>query len=87
MWHPVPGSLLIEEGLCIIDESLLDALPEPLLKREFTLHERAIANGYIERADKEYIGLLSDLRIQRLAPGAERDGEDLLNSLLSGDGL
>ena len=41
VWHPVPGSILVEEGWGLIDEALLYALPEPLVKREYLLHERA----------------------------------------------
>ena len=37
-WHPVPGSLLVEEGWGVIDDSLLNALPPELVKREFDLH-------------------------------------------------
>jgi hypothetical protein len=37
-WMPVPGSLLVEEGWGVIDDSLLEALPEVLLRREFELH-------------------------------------------------
>jgi hypothetical protein len=37
-WIPVPGSLLHEEGWGIIDDSLLAALPEELVRREFLLH-------------------------------------------------
>ena len=40
-WMPVPGSLLVEEGWGIIDDSLLAALPEELLRREFWLHIKA----------------------------------------------
>lgn len=40
-WHPVPGSLLVEEGYGVIDESLLDKLPLELLQREFELHIKA----------------------------------------------
>jgi hypothetical protein len=47
-WHPVPGSLFINEGFDTIDDSLLAALPLDLLKREFTLTEKAIANGNID---------------------------------------
>lgn len=41
-WIPVPGSLLVEEGWGIIDDSLLQALPEELLRREFDLHMRQV---------------------------------------------
>lgn len=37
-WFPVPGSILVEEGWGVVDESLLTALPPELVKREFTLH-------------------------------------------------
>ena len=47
-WHPVPGSLLVNEGFDTIDESLLDALPLDLLKREYQLTEKALTNGYID---------------------------------------
>jgi len=40
-WHPVPGSVLVEEGWGVIDDSLLGALPENVLRREFNLHLRA----------------------------------------------
>jgi len=40
-WYPVPGSLLVEEGWGVIDESLLAVLPEQFLKREFNLHLKA----------------------------------------------
>jgi len=40
-WCPVPGSILVEEGWGVIDEALLFALPEPLLRREFDLHIKA----------------------------------------------
>lgn len=40
-WLPVPGSLLEEIGWGVIDTSLLNALPEVLLKREFALHLKA----------------------------------------------
>jgi len=40
-WHPVPGSILIEEGWGVIDDSLLAALPDELVKREFQLHMQA----------------------------------------------
>jgi hypothetical protein len=54
-WHPVPGSLLLEEGIGLIDESLLESLPEELIKREFNLHMRAIDSEYISKADDQYI--------------------------------
>jgi hypothetical protein len=41
-WIPVPGSLLNEEGWGIIDDSLLAALPEELVRREFNLHIKAL---------------------------------------------
>lgn len=41
-WHPVPGSILTEEGYGSIDTPLLDALPETLLCREFRLHMREL---------------------------------------------
>jgi hypothetical protein len=40
-WHPVPGSILKEEGWGVIDNSLLAALPPELVKREFNLHMKA----------------------------------------------
>ena len=40
-WRPVPGSILIEEGWGLIDESLLAALPPELVRREFDLHLKA----------------------------------------------
>ncbi len=40
-WHPVPGSILIEEGWGTIDDSLLAALPPDLVAREFYLHLKA----------------------------------------------
>jgi hypothetical protein len=40
-WHPVPGSLFVEEGWGVIDDSLLKALPDDLLLREFNLHLKA----------------------------------------------
>jgi hypothetical protein len=40
-WHPVPGSLLVEEGYGVIDDALLAALPYDLVKREFDLHLKA----------------------------------------------
>ena len=40
-WHPVPGSLLCEEGYGTIDDSLLSALPDSLIQREFQLHLKA----------------------------------------------
>lgn len=40
-WFPVPGSILVEEGWGVIDDSLLRALPKELLRREFDLHVRA----------------------------------------------
>ena len=40
-WHPVPGSLFIEEGWGVIDDSLLDVLPQTLLIREFHLTLKA----------------------------------------------
>jgi hypothetical protein len=42
-WHPVPGSLLVEEGWGVVDDSLLQALPLSLLKREFDLHLKAFS--------------------------------------------
>ena len=39
--HPVAGSLLVEEGYGVIDDSLLAALPPELVEREFNLHLRA----------------------------------------------
>ncbi len=44
-WHPVPGSLLILESWEAVDESLLEALPHDLFKREFQLLFKAIDNG------------------------------------------
>ena len=44
-WMPVPGSLLVEEGWGVIDDSLLDALPEYMIRREFELHIKAYCNG------------------------------------------
>jgi hypothetical protein len=49
--RPVPGSLLIQHGLDTIDDSLLLALPEELLIREFTLHLEALDNGNLELRD------------------------------------
>jgi hypothetical protein len=46
-WHPVPGSLLIEEGWGVIDDSLLAAMPADLLEREYNLHTKALDNGFI----------------------------------------
>lgn len=40
-WHPVPGSILVEEGWGVIDDALLAALPPPILEREFRLHMEA----------------------------------------------
>lgn len=40
-WMPVPGSILVEEGWGVIDEELLKALPDELVKREFRLHLEA----------------------------------------------
>lgn len=73
MLRPVPGSLLLEEGLGAIDESLLDALPQPLLEREFKLHEKAIDNGSISRADASLTALLDALRQQY--PPARASGD------------
>lgn len=38
---PVPGSIFVEEGWCIIDDALLAVLPAELLRREFELHLKA----------------------------------------------
>ena len=43
--HPVAGSLLVEEGFGVIDDSLLAALPPALVEREFNLHLKAYSNG------------------------------------------
>ena len=43
-WNPIAGSLLVEEGYGVIDESLLAALPIPLLRREFELTLKAYSN-------------------------------------------
>ena len=43
-WCPVPGSLLVEEGYGVIDDSLLAALPFELVEREFKLHLEAYAD-------------------------------------------
>lgn len=40
-WHPVPGSILLEEAYGTIDTALLAALPEELIRREFDLHMKA----------------------------------------------
>lgn len=40
-WHPVPGSILVEEGYGVIDTALLAALPKELVEREFKLHIEA----------------------------------------------
>jgi hypothetical protein len=40
-WHPVPGSLLVEEGWGVIDTALLSQLPPELVTREFNLHLKA----------------------------------------------
>ena len=40
-WHPVPGSLLVEEGWGVIDDALLEGLPAELVRREFDLHLKA----------------------------------------------
>src|SRR5205807_5800011 len=50
-WHPVPGSLLIQEGWDTIDESLLDALPPDLLLREYNLTMKALDNGSFSNRD------------------------------------
>lgn len=42
--HPIPGSLLDIPGTGAIDCTLLDALPESLVKREFDLHLKAAFN-------------------------------------------
>lgn len=39
-WHPVPGSVFVEEGWGVIDTTLLNTLPDWLVKREFNLHMR-----------------------------------------------
>lgn len=46
-WHPVPGALLQSVGWAIIDLSLLEALPELLLRREFilTIRREGLENG------------------------------------------
>lgn len=49
--RPVPGSILIQEGLDLIDDQLLEALPPELLKREFDLHIKALDNGNLELRD------------------------------------
>jgi|SRR6266850_4616976 len=36
-WHLVPGSLLVEEGWGVVDESLMEALPPELMLRELEL--------------------------------------------------
>jgi hypothetical protein len=47
--HPVPGSLLVQEGLDVIDNSLLEAMPEDLLIREFNLHMKALDNEQLNQ--------------------------------------
>lgn len=42
-WHPVPGSILVEEGYGSVDDSLLNALPAELVRREFLLHLKAFS--------------------------------------------
>ena len=43
-WRPVPGSILVEEGYGEVDDSLLNALPGDLLRREFELHLKAFSH-------------------------------------------
>lgn len=45
--HPVPGSILTEEGFGVIDDSLLDKLPPELVAREFRLHMNHYANAEV----------------------------------------
>jgi len=40
-WYPVAGSILVEEGYGVVDDSLLAGLPPELIKREFDLHIKA----------------------------------------------
>ena len=42
-WRPVPGSILVEEGYGEVDDSLLNALPGDLLRREFNLTIKAFS--------------------------------------------
>lgn len=51
-FHPVPGSILTEEGFGVIDDSLLAKLPEALLRREFDLHMKAYANATIVQSNQ-----------------------------------
>lgn len=74
MMRPVPGTLLLEEGLAAIDESLLAALPQELLEREFKLHDKAIENGYLSDADTSYQALLNSLRQQYPTAWTSRNG-------------
>ena len=85
LWCPVPGSLLSEEGLGLIDENLLAALPLELVKREFALHERAMRNGHFNRLDQEYEGTKSYCGSERPAPGRSRPGQNVLAGDTSGD--
>jgi hypothetical protein len=42
-WNsPVPGSILYEEAFGLIDSSLLKALPDELVRREFKLHLKEV---------------------------------------------
>jgi hypothetical protein len=42
--RPVPGSILVQEGLDVIDDALVEALPLELLKREYDLHTKVLIN-------------------------------------------
>src|SRR6266850_1600836 len=41
-WHLVPGSLLVEEGWGVVDESLMEALPPELMLRELELYMKTL---------------------------------------------
>lgn len=45
-WYPVPGSLFVEEGWGVIDDSLLRVLPDELVQREFRLHMEHIGDKH-----------------------------------------